>query len=72
MKTFIISSSDLDTAFSKLCELSHNTACYFTTDTYNSKIEVFNDNDELVATIKIVDVVEPYEVAREILKVLQS
>lgn len=70
MKTFIISSSDLDTAFSKLCELSQNSACYFTTDMYNNKIKVFNDHSEQVATIKIVDVVEPYEVAREILKVL--
>lgn len=70
MKDFTISSSDLDTAFSKLCELSQNSACYFTTDMYNSKIEVFSDHDEKVANIKIVDVVEPYEVAREILKVL--
>jgi hypothetical protein len=70
MKTFIISSSDLDTAFSKLCELSHNTACYFTTDTYNNKIEVFNDNDELVATIQIADVIEPYELVKDLLNLM--
>ena len=70
MKTFIISSSELDTAFSKLCELSQNSACYFTTDMYNSKIEVFNDHDELVATIKIADVIEPYELVKELLNLM--
>ena len=70
MKTFIISSSELDTAFSKLCELSRNSACYFTTDMYNNKIEVFNDHSEQVATIKIVDVIEPYELVKELLNLM--
>ena len=70
MKHFIISSSDLDTAFDKLYELGKNYGIYFTAKPYEESIEVFNDPGEMIAKIKIVDVAEPYEVAKEISKFL--
>ena len=71
MKEFIISSSDLDTALDKLYTFCMNHNCNFAVTPTTKTIEVFKINSEtsytLVAAIHIAEVVEPYELVRDLI-----
>lgn len=72
MKDFTILSSDLDTAFDKLFTFCKDNNCKFCVNPMSNTIEVLQIQSKtsffLVAMIHIVDVTEPYELVREMLK----
>lgn len=74
MKTFTISSSDLDTAFDKLYTFCKDNGCNFVVSPTLNAIEVFKIQGDtsymLLSTIQIADIAEPYEVIKDLQNIL--